>query len=158
MEKLERLNCEGCTNLSDNAFKFILISSTVNMFESACQKKSSSSSSSHQCKSSKASRNNHQRRIDQDRCAECANSKRPIEELHRLSAFVQTQPSNDDYEMDETATLDIYHGQYDNVEQTNVGEFHHDLQNGHVNDVSLANRLRSINLSGCWSITDSGLR
>lgn len=141
LEKLENLNCEGCENLSDNAFKFILISSTVNIFKSACHQQTS-----HECQPIiQVDSNSANSRSEQshDRCADCANSKRSIEELHRLG-------SNHNHGEE---FIDVYHGGFEqklNDDDSSCSQ--------NYDYAVLANSLRSINLSGCWSITDSGLR
>lgn len=124
LEKLANLNCEGCERLSDNAFKFILISSTANLAGLLVN----NGKRHHKCRQP-TSINQTIEHLHGDRCADCTN-KQAIEELH---------------------VIDIYHGNLDSC-----GEEEAVPEENCSNPIS--NRLQSINLSGCWSITDQGLK
>jgi len=123
LEKLANLNCEGCERLSDNAFKFILISSTANLAGLLVN----NGKRHHKCRQP-TSINQTIEHLHGDRCADCTN-KQAIEELH---------------------VIDIYHGNLDSCGEEEA------LPEDNCSNPS-SNRLQSINLSGCWSITDHGL-
>lgn len=113
MDKLEFLNCEGCDKITDNSFKYLLISSAkFQMTRSQICKKNNHTQSSN--------------KSDQGlSCGNCTENHNNIEEIYT-----------------------------DNNENTNHCNNHHNSESQEVNSVTL----KSINLSGCWSITDYGLR
>lgn len=100
LNKLEQLNCEGCENLSDKAFKYLLLSTKTRQTESDCI------TNQHKCSLK-----------NESLCNSCSkyqsNSIEEISNKHR-GHFSSSQAD-------------------DNT------------------------RLKYINLSGCWSLTDSGL-
>lgn len=96
---LEHFNCEGCENLSDKAFKYLLESKKNAQQRANCSKKPNSKDE-----------------LEQSHCRSCVDNKNSIEEIHKPNN------SNERQEMHQPGTS-----------------------------------LKYINLSGCWSITDSGL-
>lgn len=124
MDKLEELNCEGCENLSDNAFKHLLMSNI-------------------------AYKNNHKSKNESQQCKQNPTTCDSIENIERLrdnSELVTVNNSNDNREKCEQCT------RLNNIEDLSIEEDKPD------NDSNAAiNSLKSINLSGCWSITDYGL-
>ena len=99
MNYLEHFNCEGCENLSDKAFKYLLESKKNAQQRANCSKKPNSKDE-----------------LEQSHCRSCVDNKNSIEEIHKPNN------SNERQEMHQPGTS-----------------------------------LKYINLSGCWSITDSGL-
>lgn len=120
MDKLRNLNCEGCEKLSDNAFKYLLISSTINMIKAksqTCTKRGTCSVGATQPAGSKC--------FDKQNIEDVG-----LGDFTRLNAFHCELISN----------------------ETESNNFSSELFS------ALNNGLESINLSGCWSITDYGLR
>ncbi len=105
MDKLNYINFEGCDKLSDNAFKFLLISSLKPI--------------------KNAILNKYESQFD-----DIKNVRLNIEEL--ISEF---KNKTDDYNKNE-------------LQPTNYDNKNNKISKG----------LNSINLSGCWSLTDFGLR
>ena len=97
LDYLEHFNCEGCENISDNAFKFILIAT--------------------------------------------------------IAASLLQQAVEDEHEHEETAEVEYYCG--DCTSKHSIEEIH--MMN-RKRQASKPNGLKYINLSGCWSITDFGLK
>lgn len=112
MDKLEYLNCEGCEHLSDNAFKFLLLSSTLSLKNIKSQ--SCLSNPSTLCTYEDIEGGSGQL---QDFCKDCS-TKQSIEDLSLAGSSTQSE--------------------------------------SYFSDIS--NSLKSINLSGCWSLSDYGLR
>ena len=124
LDKLEELNCEGCENLSDNAFKHLLMSNI-------------------------AYKNNYKSKNESQQCKQNPTTCDSIENIERLQdslELVTVNNSNDNREKCQQCT------RLNNIEDLSIEEDKHD------NDSNAAiNSLKSINLSGCWSITDYGL-
>ena len=130
LDRLERFNSEGCENLSDNAFKYMLVATITALTRP--HKHSSQQHSRHdEC--------NHERQKEEEGddsvkveyfCGDCT-EKYTIEEIHQMNKK--------------------YLGH--DIEQEERTE-----EEKEASASNRPNRLKYINLSGCWSITDYGLR
>ena len=140
LNKLEYLNCEGCEKISDNAFKYLLMSfamldSNNPMKESPhirCYKKTVVESQANKSKNEIKQSLNNPKLLDD--CNECVNKSRlnNIEEIFSTETNANSTSNDGDYEH-------------------NCSEHNRRLEAG-------LKSLRSINLAGCWSVTDYGLR
>ncbi len=139
MDKLEYLNCEGCEKISDNAFRYLLMSfamvdSNNSMKESPhvkCYRKSVINSQANKTKNEIKQNLSNKKLIDD--CNECVNKSRlnSIEEIH-------TTESNT--------------GNISSSSSNGDKHYCNERRDGKLKS------LRSINLAGCWSVTDYGLR
>lgn len=105
MDKLNYINFEGCDKLSDNTFKFLLISSLKPIKNAILNKYES-------------------------QFEDIRNVRLNIEEL-----------------------INEFKNKTDDSDENDIESIKHDK-----NTKNISNGLNSINLSGCWSITDFGLR
>lgn len=137
LDRLERFNSEGCENLSDNAFKYMLVATIT-----ALTRPQTHSSQHHdyhgECSHEHPQKNEEKEEEENDAsvkveyfCGDCTDNY-TIEEIHQMN---RKYLGHDDIEQQEQLE-----------EDEDVASF-----NGR-------NHLKYINLSGCWSITDFGLR
>ena len=121
LDRLERFNSEGCENLSDNAFKYLLVAAITALT------RPEKHSHEHFDNRHLEGHNEEEEAKVEFFCSDCT-QKYTIEEMHQINRKYLSQNDSEQEKNEEAPP-----------------------PNGR-------NRLKYINLSGCWSITDFGLR